>query len=198
MKFGLVVEGHGEVEAAPILVRRVAAWAGFAGELVVLPPFRVHRGSVVKEGELERAVEFSARKVGAEGAILVLLDADDDPACQLGPALLQRATAARPDRRIGVVFAVQEFEAWFLASAESLRGQRTLPADLAAPADAEAIRGPKGWLEAKMGNGYSETIDQAKLTAKLDIDRARAAAPSFDKLVREICRLLQIAAPVPA
>lgn len=191
MKIGLVVEGHGEVEAAPLLVRRVAAWAGFEGELVIPPPLRVHRGSVVKEGELERAVELTARKVGEGGGILVLLDADDDLACQLGPELSRRAIKARSDRRIGVVFAVREYEGWFLAAAESLRGHRGLAADLGAPDDAEAIRGAKGWLDARMANGYSETIDQAKLTAKFDLDRARSAAPSFDKLVREVCKLLQ-------
>lgn len=34
-------------------------------------------------------------------------------------------------------------------------------------------------------------IDQAKLTARFDLGRARSAAPSFDKLVREVCKLLQ-------
>jgi hypothetical protein len=200
MKLGLVVEGHGEVEAAPLLVRRIAAWAGFEGELVIPPPLRVHRGSIVKDRELERAVELTARKVGEGGGILVLLDADDDLACQLGPDFSRRATEARSDRRIGVVFAVREYEAWFLAAADSLRGHRSLPADLTAPDDAEAIRGAKGWLDARMVNGYSETIDQAKLTARFDLDRARSGAPSFDKLIREICKLLQCepASPRPA
>ncbi len=197
MIIGLVVEGHGEVQAAPILVRRIATWTGFEGELLIPPPLRVHRGSIVKEGELERAVEFSARKVGEGGGILVLLDADDDPACKLGPELLQRARAARSDRRIGVVFAVQEYEAWFLAAAESLRGHRTLPDDLSPPAKPEDIRGAKGWLDARMTDGYSETIEQAKLTARFDLDRARDA-PSFDKLVREVCKLLQRETPARA
>ena len=34
-------------------------------------------------------------------------------------------------------------------------------------------------------------IDQAKLTARFDLGGARSAAPSFDKLVREVCKLLQ-------
>jgi hypothetical protein len=155
---------------------------------------RVHRGSVVKEGELERAIELVARKVGPDGPILVLLDADDDCAATLGPELLGRAKAARSDRRIGVVFAVREYEAWFLAAAESLRGQRTLPDDLEAPDRPETIRGAKGWLDARMLDGYAETIEQAKLTARIDLERARDAS-SFDKLVREVCKLL--GRPVP-
>lgn len=189
MNIGLVVEGHGEVEAAPILVRRIAAWAGHEGSVTIPQPLRVHRGSIVKEGELERAVELVARKTGDGGAILVLLDADEDCAAKLGPALLARARTARSDRRISVVVAVMEYEAWFLAAAESLRGQRTLPDDLAPPEEPEAIRHAKAWLDGKMQNGYAETIEQAKLTARLDIDRARDA-PSFDKLVRDVCALL--------
>lgn len=194
MNIGLIVEGHGDVEAAPVLIRRIAVWAGFVEQLAVAAPLRVHRDRVVKDGELERAVELVARKVGDQGSILVLLDADDDCAPTLGPRLLERATAVRRDRRIGLVLAVREYEAWFLAAAESLRGKRTLPDDLEAPDRPEAIRGAKAWLDTRMANGYVETIDQAKLTAVFDLDRARDAR-SFDKLVREVCKLLQRPAP---
>lgn len=189
MRIASVVEGHGEVAAVPILLRRIAAWVGFDQELVLTPPLRVHRSSIVKEGELERAIELSARRAGDDGGILVLLDADSDPACKLGPSLLARATRVRSDRRIGVVCAVQEYEAWFLAAAESLRGERTLPTDLTAPPDPEAVRNAKAWLDARMATGYSETLEQPKLTARIDLMRAREA-PSFDKLLREVCRLL--------
>lgn len=189
MNFGLIVEGHGEVQAAPILVRRIASWVDFSDSLAIAPPLRVHRDKVVKDGELERAIEFVARKVGPAGAILLLIDADDDCAASLGPRLLQRARAARSDTSIGVVVAVSEFEAWFLAAAESLRGARTLPENLTPPPEPETIRHPKAWLDARMRDGYSETIDQPKLTATFSLDLARTAR-SFDKLVREVCKLL--------
>ncbi|MBS2011487.1 MAG: DUF4276 family protein [Deltaproteobacteria bacterium] len=194
MNLGLVVEGHGEVEAVPILVRRIAAWAGFEEPIVIPAPLRVHRSSIVKEGELERAVELTARKVGEGGPILIVLDADDDASCELAPALLERAKRARSDRGIGVVIAVHEFEAWFLAAAESLRGARSLPSDLTAPVEPEGIKSPKAWLDARMVDGYSETLEQPKLAARFDIDTARTAY-SFDKLVREVCRLLAIEPP---
>jgi hypothetical protein len=62
MKLGLIVEGHGEVQATPLMVRRVLT--GLAPELhpAILPPHRVARGQLVKEAELQRAVEFMARK----------------------------------------------------------------------------------------------------------------------------------------
>jgi hypothetical protein len=40
-----VVEGHGEVEALPALIRRIAESVGFAGDLRVNPPIRVKSGS---------------------------------------------------------------------------------------------------------------------------------------------------------
>ena len=54
MNLGLIVEGHGEVASAPILVRRLADSLGVA--CTVRPPLRVPRMTVVKPGELERAI----------------------------------------------------------------------------------------------------------------------------------------------
>jgi hypothetical protein len=187
MNLALLVEGHGEVQAAPILVRRIAA----ALELpcTVLPPIRQPRTTIIKPGELERAVTLLGNKVGPDGAILVLLDADDDLACTLAPALLARARVARPDRRICVVLAVREYEAWFLAGATSLRGRRGLPDNLASPPDPQAIRDAKGWLGAQMRRGYSPAIDQPALTSMVDLELTRIS-PSFDKLFRDLTWLL--------
>ena len=187
MKLGLIVEGHGEYYAAPILVRRVAASIGVTD--VTWTVLRQPRSMILKPGELERAVILLGNKVGDGGAILVLIDADDDAACQLGPELLRRARAARLDRPIGVVLAVREYEAWLLTSASSLRGKRGLPDDLEAPSLPEAIRDAKGWLGQRMPRGYSPTTDQPALTGLFDLELARRS-PSFDKLVRELTRLL--------
>lgn len=187
MKVGLLVEGHGEHYAAPILVQRIAASLGVID--VTCPVIRQPRTSILKPGELERHVILLANKVGEGGAVLVLIDADDDAACQLGPELLRRATTARPDRAIGVVLAVQEYEAWLLASASSLRGKRGLPTDLEPPPAPEAIRDAKGWLRKRLPRGYSPTADQPELTRLFDLELARNS-PSFDKLVRELTRLL--------
>jgi hypothetical protein len=187
MNLGLLVEGHGEVQAVPILVRRIAAMLELP--CTILPPIRQPRTTTIKPGELERAVTLLGNKVGQGGAILVLLDADDDPACTLAPTLLARARAARPDRRVCVVLAVREYEAWFVASATSLRGRRGLPDSLAPPPDAEAVRDAKGWLGAQMRIGYSPTIDQPALSSVFDLQLARVTT-SFDKLVRDLTWLL--------
>lgn len=187
-----IVEGHGEVEAVPILIRRIAAELDPALVVQVLPPLRVPRYKLVKTGEIERSVELAARKTGGTGAILVLVDSEDDCPAEVGPDLLCRAQTARRDVPVGVILAKHEFEAWFLAAAESLRGLRGLPPDLAAPADPEAIRGAKEWLRDRMQPKfkYHEVLDQPALTARFDLATARRTN-SFDKCYREVTRLLE-------
>jgi hypothetical protein len=194
-----IVEGHGEVSAVPALIRRIASELHFY-TLDIPTPIRTAREKLLKDGELERAVDFAARKAGAVGAVFVLIDAHGDCPRDRGPELLKRARTARSDVPISVVLAKQEYEAWFIAAAESIRGKRGLADNLQAPADAEAIQGAKEWLEKKMSAGrkYSETLDQPALSSVFDLGMARSRSGSFDKLYREIEGLLQhLTQPAP-
>lgn len=187
-----IVEGHGDVKAVPILLRRIVQRLSPGSAVNILKPIRVGRYKVLKPGELERAVELAARQTGAGGCILILLDADDDCPAELGPRLLARAANARGDRNIRVVLAKSEYEAWFLAAAGSIVGHRgigPLPAPLSDP---ESVRDAKGWLTALLpsGQSYRETLDQPALTAIFDLDAARGS-PSFDKLWRDVNWLLR-------
>jgi hypothetical protein len=191
IKIGCIVEGHGEVEAVPLLIRRVADNLYPELQIVIPRPVRTPRNKIVKVGELERRVELAAQKIGGQGAIFIILDSDDDCPAELGPTLLDRASQVRRNLPIAVVLAKQEFEAWFLAAAESLRGKRELKNDIHSPRAPEAIRNAKGWLSERMGDNrtYRETRDQPALTALFDLEQARQAN-SFDKCYREIVRLL--------
>jgi hypothetical protein len=192
LSIACIVEGHGEVEAVPILIRRLAAKLDPSLSIQVKPPLRVPRDRLVRANELERAVEFAARQVGKQGGILVLIDSDDDCPAQLGPQLLARARKTRSDLPISVVLAKREFEAWFLASVESLRGKGGLPDDVIPPPDPESIRGAKEWLARHMigTRTYSETLDQPKLAANFDPDQAALRSESFEKCRREIINLI--------
>ena len=191
VKIGCIVEGESEVKTVPLLIRRIAGNLYPELPIVVPPPIRRPRNKVVKENELEKAVEFVARQIGGQGAIFIIFDSDDDCPAELGPALLRRASQARSDLPIAVVLAKHEFEAWFLAAAESLRGQRGLGDDMHPPNDPEAIRGAKEWLSNQMEGSrkYRETQDQPALTARFDLEQARQT-DSFDKCYRDIVRLL--------
>jgi hypothetical protein len=191
LKLVCIVEGHGEVDAVPILVRRLAQTMQPGLALQIEQPLRVPRNRLTKPRELERAVELAGRRVGPDGAVLLILDSDDECPASLAPSLLTRAREARSDLAIGVVLAKREFEAWFLAAADSLRGKRGLDASLTAPDDPESIRGAKEWLTARMApdRRYVETLDQAALAATFDLELARRA-PSFDKLYRQVAALI--------
>lgn len=190
VQISCIVEGYGEVEAVRILIRRIAENLYPELEIRTPPPIRVSRDKVVKAGELERRVEFAARKIRGQGAIFILLDSDDDCPAHLGPELLGRALQARSDLPIAVVLAKHEFESWFIAAINSLRGQRGLKDNLQQARNPEAIRGAKEWLSRQMENrSYSETVDQPKLTARFDFDQARRT-DSFNKCYRDIVRLL--------
>ena len=184
-----IVEGHGEVAALPILLRRIAAVVAPEEPISVPRPIRVKRQLVVKPGELERYVQFAASRAGAGGAILLVLDADTDCPAELAVELCRRARAARADRAIRTVLAKAEYESWFVAAVESI-AERPLHA-VAPPPDPESIRDAKGWLSRNaLAHGtYRPTRHQARFTAAFDLSAARSA-PSFDKLWRDVTSLL--------
>lgn len=187
-----IVSGDGEVAAVPVLIRRLAATIDPGLAIDVQRPLRASESKLFhKAGELERFVELAARSAPG-GAVLVLLDCDDGCPANLGPALQDRASKVRPGLPIEVALARREFESWFLASAESLRGARGLAADLMAPVAPEAIRGAKEWLRNRMvaGRGYSPVIDQPALAAQFDLDLAERRSDSFAACRRRIVRLL--------
>jgi hypothetical protein len=153
VRIATVVEGHGEVAALPILLRRIAAAITPDIWLDLPRAHRVGRGSMLRRGGIEAVLAVVAERVGPNDGIAVVLDADDDCPAAVAPTLLARCRASRADRRI-YVLANREFEAWFLAAATSLAGQRGLRSDLTAPPDPERPRDCKGWLSAHRGWAY--------------------------------------------
>ena len=191
LRIAPIVEGHGEVKAVPVLLRRIAERVAPSRAVDVLRPIRVRRQRFLRAGELERSVDLAGRRAGGSGGILILMDADGDCPAEFAPELLRRAGEARPDRTVRAVLAKMEYEAWFLAAVESLAGKRGIVESVRPPREPESIRGAKERLSALMtpGRSYSETLDQPALTAIFDLDAARAA-PSFDKLWRDVVFLL--------
>jgi len=191
VRIGCVVEGHGEVESVPALIRRIVEQVN-PGLAVVIPhPIRVTKSKLLKAGELERATQLAALNAGRQGGILVLLDSDDDCPAQLGPELLRRVRGERRDLPSAVVLAKREFESWFLASAESLRGYQRLSEDIQSLDQPEEVSGAKEWLSKHIRGGvYASTVDQTPLVHALNLTLARRA-PSFDKFYRDVSSLLE-------
>lgn len=189
-----IVEGHGECEAVPILIRRIALDIdpGFVPN--VMQPHRIPVTKLKRPDELERAIKLACLKINRKGGIVIIVDCDDGCPATEGPALLARAkqVCPMPELPISVILAKKEFEAWFLAAAESLAGSRGLPPALIHPDEPEQIRDAKGWLSSRMqrGSSYTETSDQAALTSRFDMSAAKNLSDSFSKCYRDVYAML--------
>jgi Domain of unknown function (DUF4276) len=186
-KVASIVEGDGEVAALPILLRRLSEWRATSNYVEVLTPIRVYKDRFLnRPDEFSRHLQLAAAKCEDMGWVLVLFDADDDCPAQKGAEVLARAQAIIPHRRVAVVLANREYEAWFIAAAESLNGVRGFKyLDGKAPADPEGPRNAKGWMRDRMPAGYGETTDQPAFTARFDLALAHQHSRSFRKLCSE-------------
>ncbi len=146
----------------------------------------------MNKAEIERVIELTTLKATYLGSILILLDEDYHCPFYIGPKILKAAVESRGDFAIGVVLAKQEFESWFLASAESLGGKCDLKSNLTSPVNFEGIRDAKGWLSNQMANQmkYKPRIHQAQFSEIIDMQLARSRSDSFDKFYREVTRLI--------
>ena len=186
------MEGHGEVEALPALLHRIARSTAFTGVLRVNPPIRVKSGSFLNDDDyFRRQVTLATAKAAqVGGSVLILLDCEDDCPGTLGPDLLRRAREVRANVDILVALACREFETWFITAARSMRGLRGLPTDLEPPQAVEGIRDAKGWLSKQMNMAYDPVIHQLEFTRAFDLEQARANR-SFDRLYRRIHSFLE-------
>lgn len=206
----LFVEGDGEAEALPKLVKWVLteqkAW-----DAVILDPdtFRVGEiNKLVKDEyrEWKRKLAASCKRRDVGGVLLVL---DGDAKKVGGTAFCAAAVAislAREAATVGggakfsvaVVFAMQEFESWLIAGVESIAGKR-LPDNRKIAADAkapignleESPRNAKGWFTKVVEGGYKPTRDQAALTDLVSFDFVRQRElRSFQRLESAVTELV--------
>ena len=183
-----IVEGHGEVHAFPVLLRRVAGWLTPDVSLNILHPIRIRRERFLnREEEFVRILGLAAAKAGDSGRILIVLDADDDCPAVLGNQILMRAREQVPHRELSVIMANREYEAWFIAAAQSLDGHRGFALRAGDEAvDAEGPRDAKGWIRSRIAGGvYGEVTDQPAFSARMDLQQAHDRSRSFRKLCSE-------------
>ncbi len=199
-----IVEGHGETESIRILLTRI--WIELFGNdaIDILRPIRHPSSRLTKVEYLRKAIELAARKLANEpdhegqDLILILVDADDALPCQLGPELLTWAIETRGDIPIACVLPNKEFETWFVGSAHTLDEFLTID-ERGIPDDPEVSRSGKAWIENRFSRGkYSSSIDQPRLTARIDLEACRDRCKSFDKLCRELERFTADTESAPA
>lgn len=191
MRIQPIVEGHGDVAAFPILLRRLLeearVWSVGVGR-----PIRRPRHSLVEEVGVQQAIQVALLQPDC-GGVFILLDGDKDCPADLGPSVQGWATEAAAGVPCSVVLAQKEYEAWFLASIESLRGYRRIRFDAEPHPDPERPRGAKAQLEARMEHGasYLETADQPAFSARFSMSAAYGRSRSFRKLANSFGGLVR-------
>lgn len=198
MKVFPIVEGHGEVAAAPVLLRRLFAEAQCQHIGVGRPIRRTQFQLRSKEG-IQAGVRLALLNADC-AAVVILFDGEDDCPKELGEQIRGWAREVAAGRPCDVVVAYREYETWFLAAVESLRGRNGISTDAAAPANPESKRDAKGALEAFMPTDrtYSETGDQPAMSAVFDLGLAHRRNRSFRKLVKVVGEMLtRLQQPLP-
>lgn len=190
-----IVEGFGEVKALPVLLRRFAERRGVY-DLRIPGPIRVPRDRFLnRDDEFKRIVAMASLRAAEGGLVLIVLDADDDCPVTLSREVAAKAAPLLRGASCSVVLANREYESWFIAAAPSLASKRGLPDVVDQPADSESIRNAKGWLSERMvahsGNCYRPVVDQAPLSAVVDLDEALSRSRSLRKL--EKCVMTHLA-----
>lgn len=175
----------------PALLHRLVQQADPSMPVRVNAPIRVKSGSFLNDADyFRRQMSLAAAKAAqAGGHVLILLDCEDDCPASLGPDLLRRARAVRADVSMRVFLAYREYETWFIAAADSLRGYAGLPDDLTTPDDPERNRDAKGWLSERMPRPYDPIVHQLELTRAFDLAQAETNA-SFRRLSAHVRQLV--------
>lgn len=142
-----LVEGQGDVDAVPSLLYQLLhdrqEWQWHVGR-----PYRVRSLGALKKNLTYFILNASKQKDC--GAILILLDSDDDCPVEVAKALATEIRKFNLLQPVAIVFANREYEAWFLASLPSIAGHHGLPADVVYEGEVETKRDAKGWLRHQM------------------------------------------------
>lgn len=184
-----IVEGHGEVPAVPVLIRKLAELMGIPF-VPVGAPFRSKRTQLAQKDGLQRVIGRARDEPGC-AAILVLFDADDDCPKEEAPKLLKWAEEAAAPLPCAVVMANREYEAWLLGSLEVLLRKRGMRPAQPYEGDPETKRDAKGELESRFGRDfyYIEKEDQPAFTALADWALVHQRCRSFRKMSKETRKL---------
>jgi hypothetical protein len=194
-----LVEGRGDESALPALIDKILrdtnSWKWYVGT-----PIKVQNLGKLRK-ELVYYLSRAANKKNC-GAILVVLDSDDECPKEEAEKLAHAIQPLNLAVPVAIVFAHREYEAWFLASLPTIAGHHGLPADVLYEGEVESKRDVKGWLRQQMSrNRYNPTSHQKKFTSLIELELAYDClrpAPlgnyrSFRRLYHAIEQLLEAA-----
>lgn len=181
-----IVEGYGEVSAVPVLLRKIL-WANHCYDIQIAPPENAHgKSNLIQKDGLEKFIKLAWKEDDC-GAILILIDADDECPVDLAKAFSSRVKAMGSLFPVVIIVAKRMYETWFLASITTIAGHLDIPAGLQAPPDSESIKNPKDWLNKQFPKGriYKETQEQEAMTNLLDLN-VMSTTRSFQRLLKAV------------
>ncbi len=177
----MLVEGHGEVEAAHNLVKRLSDDLEF--HLPWTLPRRwtnLHQWESPRRGGVSAGAELIRPRPDA-AALLILRDEDDQRPKDLAPQIATKLRGLNLPFPVAYVLLHPEYEVLFLPCLERM-GFPPWDRD-----SWEGRRGIKEWLSSRLprGQAYKPTVNQLPMTRKIDIEMLRDAdVPSFGSLER--------------
>jgi hypothetical protein len=195
-KLHLIVEGHGDEKALPILIRRI---------------FEVHNINHIQltQPQLSGDIQKVTKRLGDflnyglknKCPILWVLDCDDKQDGTIGCPVKHVENLRKkiqdlklhPLQPIEFAFFTKEFESLFLAEKQALIEYYGLAPELKINPASASRRNAKGEISQLLGKSraYKETIDQAKITARLDLAICRAVSRDYEHFENAILRLCQ-------
>lgn len=200
-KLVLVVEGDGEVEAAPVLARRILYEYFEYYEIQQIQAINAgSNSSITTQNGLERFLEIARRIKDCKG-VIVLLDSEEkyrDYPVTLVAKLVERTKSLNLPFPVAVVCARCEYESWFLGSLHTLAGTSNLKKDTIFEGNPEHKCNAKEWLTRQMPDViiYKETIHQSAMTVKIDIPHLIENVRSFRRMVHAVEKQENTVTPV--
>lgn len=201
-----IVEGFGEEQAMPVLIRRWLRHRRF-DQWFEVPDLAVNAkgcGRLKAPFDAQRhvGIEHYVRAAlnGKPDAILAVLDGDNECLQRskgqgLGPELLARARRIAGAVPVSVVVANRTYEAWLLAGRTALHRSRLVRADapLRTVTWPEVPSSNKGFLNdclLEKERAYSPPVHQPALTEVMSFSPgSQKRSPSLAKLLRELSSL---------
>ncbi len=190
-KLHLIVEGEGDATALPILVRKILEKHQLFNVALTSPQIS---GDVNKSRK--RFADFFRYALKNKCPVLWILDCDDkEIGCPVEHVSYFRgqlqSTSFAGAQPIEFAFFVQEFEALFLIEQKALRDFYQLSTDIPIDPAAASRRDAKGEIARLLpkDRGYKETIDQAKITHRLNLETCAQVSRDFRHLESAILRL---------
>jgi hypothetical protein len=183
-----IVEGPGDVQAVPILLRRLLTERHEIYDIDVLRPYRY--GELVKVSK--NFVRYALAAAKENAPILWTVDCDDGCPVEWVNHLEEQIPAGFPVP-IGFALFVREYESMFLAEHACLRSRLAVKAETPALPNPETYRDAKGEITRMMPGtaAYKEMVHQPSLTATIDLNVALANSRCLRHLDKTLLNLVR-------